>query len=262
MWSLSPGWVVEMSHLEPSWRTRPWYNTKKNLRREVCDVTSDLKNHSWASSNLDRNVSWMCYRHKHRTVSWETRSRTHKPGTWGEFRWHTTQYASLMYYWYQIDGRLLRYLPSDLPVSIHQLLPWDIELLIDEPVDEPEEEPVVSYLFVWELQTWCMHFMYLSIYVLVAFTCMYLRTCILMSVYIRTPTVHIPVHGTSVSYPSHTLDRHMTAVNIQWNHHCRDCLYRKTYDTEHKFWVVRRHDIISGREHKLHNSNSIVHDTF
>ena len=54
---------------------------------------------------------------------------------------------------YQIDGRLLRYLPSNLPVSIHHVLPCDIELLIHEPVDEPEEEPVVSYLFVWELQT-------------------------------------------------------------------------------------------------------------
>ena len=27
---------------------------------------------------------------------------------------------------------------------LHHLVPWDIELLIDEPVDEPEEEPEVE----------------------------------------------------------------------------------------------------------------------
>ena len=45
-------------------------------------------------------------------VSWETRSRTHKPGPEGEFGWRTDD-----------------------------LLLWDIELVIDEPVDEQEEEP-------------------------------------------------------------------------------------------------------------------------
>ncbi len=27
--------------------------------------------------------------------------------------------------------------------TLHQLLPWDIELIIDEPVDQTEEEPEV-----------------------------------------------------------------------------------------------------------------------
>ncbi len=27
--------------------------------------------------------------------------------------------------------------------SLHHLLPWDIELIINDPVDEPEEEPEV-----------------------------------------------------------------------------------------------------------------------
>ena len=27
--------------------------------------------------------------------------------------------------------------------TLYHLLPWDIELIIDEPVDEPEEEPEV-----------------------------------------------------------------------------------------------------------------------
>ncbi len=37
--------------------------------------------------------------------------------------------------------------------TLHDLLPWDIELVIDEPVDEKEEEPVVvtqTYLICWE----------------------------------------------------------------------------------------------------------------
>ena len=32
--------------------------------------------------------------------------------------------------------------------ALHHLLPWDIELIIDEPVDEDEEEPEVTSLSV------------------------------------------------------------------------------------------------------------------
>jgi hypothetical protein len=32
-------------------------------------------------------------------------------------------------------------LRESLDDTLHHLLPWDIELVIDEPVDEPEEEP-------------------------------------------------------------------------------------------------------------------------
>ena len=34
-------------------------------------------------------------------------------------------------------------LRESLDDALHHLLPWDIELIIDEPVDEPEEEPDV-----------------------------------------------------------------------------------------------------------------------
>jgi hypothetical protein len=34
-------------------------------------------------------------------------------------------------------------LRESLDVALHHLLPWDIELIIDEPVDESEEEPEV-----------------------------------------------------------------------------------------------------------------------
>ena len=34
-------------------------------------------------------------------------------------------------------------LRESLDDSLHHLLPWDIELIIDEPVDESEEEPEV-----------------------------------------------------------------------------------------------------------------------
>jgi len=34
-------------------------------------------------------------------------------------------------------------LRESLDDTLHHLLPWDIELIIDEPVDEPEEEPEV-----------------------------------------------------------------------------------------------------------------------
>ena len=34
-------------------------------------------------------------------------------------------------------------LRESLDASLHHLLPWDIELIIDEPVDESEEEPEV-----------------------------------------------------------------------------------------------------------------------
>jgi hypothetical protein len=36
-------------------------------------------------------------------------------------------------------------LRESLDDSLHHLLPWDIELIIDEPVDEPEEEPEVKF---------------------------------------------------------------------------------------------------------------------
>ena len=32
---------------------------------------------------------------------------------------------------------------ESLDDALHHLLPWDIELIIDDPVDEPEEEPEV-----------------------------------------------------------------------------------------------------------------------
>ncbi len=47
-------------------------------------------------------------------MSRETRSRTHKPCA-----------------------------RESLDDALHHLLPWDIELTIDEPVDDPEEEPEV-----------------------------------------------------------------------------------------------------------------------
>ncbi len=34
-------------------------------------------------------------------------------------------------------------LRESLDDSLHHLLPWDIEIIIDDPVDEPEEEPEV-----------------------------------------------------------------------------------------------------------------------
>ena len=34
-------------------------------------------------------------------------------------------------------------LRESLDDSLHHLLPWDIELIIDDPVDDPEEEPEV-----------------------------------------------------------------------------------------------------------------------
>ena len=34
-------------------------------------------------------------------------------------------------------------LRESLDAALHHLLPWDIELIIDEPVDESEEEPEV-----------------------------------------------------------------------------------------------------------------------
>jgi hypothetical protein len=34
-------------------------------------------------------------------------------------------------------------LRESLDDALHHLLPWDIELIIDESVDEPEEEPEV-----------------------------------------------------------------------------------------------------------------------
>ena len=34
-------------------------------------------------------------------------------------------------------------LRESLDDTLYHLLPWDIELIIDEPVDEPEEEPEV-----------------------------------------------------------------------------------------------------------------------
>ncbi len=47
-------------------------------------------------------------------ISRETRSRTHKPCA-----------------------------RESLDDALHHLLPWDIELIIDDPVDESEEEPEV-----------------------------------------------------------------------------------------------------------------------
>ncbi len=47
-------------------------------------------------------------------ISWETRSRTHKPCA-----------------------------RESLDDVLHHLLPWDIEFTIDEPVDESKEEPEV-----------------------------------------------------------------------------------------------------------------------
>ena len=34
-------------------------------------------------------------------------------------------------------------LRESLDTALHHLLPWDIDLIIDEPVDESEEEPEV-----------------------------------------------------------------------------------------------------------------------
>ena len=34
-------------------------------------------------------------------------------------------------------------LRESLDDTLHHLLPWDIEIIIDDPVDEPEEEPAV-----------------------------------------------------------------------------------------------------------------------
>ena len=34
-------------------------------------------------------------------------------------------------------------LRESLDDALYHLLPWDIELIIDDPVDEPEEEPEV-----------------------------------------------------------------------------------------------------------------------
>ena len=53
MWSLSPGWVLEMSHLEPPWRTRKGYNTKT-----ILDTRFMMWRQTWKIMH-DPQVTWI-----------------------------------------------------------------------------------------------------------------------------------------------------------------------------------------------------------
>ena len=40
-------------------------------------------------------------------------------------------------------------LRESLDAALHNLLPWDIELIIDEPVDQTDEEPEVEVCMIF-----------------------------------------------------------------------------------------------------------------
>ena len=51
--------------------------------------------------------------------------------------------ASACEHCWSIEGWIHLVLRESLDDALHHLLPWDIEIIIDEPVDQTEEEPEV-----------------------------------------------------------------------------------------------------------------------
>ena len=105
-----------------------------------------------SSNNMDRNVSWRCYRQKHWTTHLQGSRLVSVQGLWCHV------FSSCEYSW-SIEGwihskrrdrlsqelveRILHVhtnlvLRESLDASLHHLLPWDIQLVIDESEPEPE----------------------------------------------------------------------------------------------------------------------------